>query len=391
MRVMRVRAAKSAETIWTRPFIQVMLVATLAGSAITLQMGTLPMYVKHLGGSDAMSGLVVGVLGVAALMFRLPVGWLLDRYGRKGLLLLGLVILGLDFGTLSFAATVGVLLVLRFVQGVGNCAQATADAAMAADFIPKAKLASGLGYFSLAQSLPQALGPMMGLFIIQQFGYRYLFLVGLGFVTLAFIASLGLPERYRPSAKHKPVPAGVLLKNLSVVIPSVIVAMVGLANSAVISFIAPYAAARHISGAGYYFLIVSLATVCVRLFGNRLLTASKRPVLIGSCLSIIVAFSLLAEATSFAALALAALLYGLGFGCLLPRMNAVVLQHVSAQARGSATAIFSGALDAAYGGGVMIFGVIATAWGYHVMFLAIAATASMALWLLLIFHRRLLE
>lgn len=92
MRVMRVRAAKSAETIWTRPFIQVMLVATLAGSAITLQMGTLPMYVKHLGGSDAMSGLVVGVLGVAALMFRLPVGWLLDRYGRKGLLLLGLVI-----------------------------------------------------------------------------------------------------------------------------------------------------------------------------------------------------------------------------------------------------------------------------------------------------------
>ena len=68
--------------LWTKDFLLVNSITFLAMTAITTQMGTLPLYVTALGGSKAVAGSIVGILGIAALFFRLPIGILLDRYGR---------------------------------------------------------------------------------------------------------------------------------------------------------------------------------------------------------------------------------------------------------------------------------------------------------------------
>ncbi len=383
----------SPARIWTRPFVGLMLVTTLAGTAITTQMGTLALYVKSQGGSDAMSGLIVGVLGVAALALRLPVGMLLDRYGRKGILMLGLAVLVVDFGLLSVWSTLVVLLALRVVQGVGNCCQSTADAAMAADLIPPGRLEQGLGYFGLAQALPQAIGPLIGLALVAHCGYPALFVAGFGLVAAALVVSLWLPEGYRGRPRHRQVdqkPARVRLATATVVVPSLIVSAVGLANSGVISFVAVYAQERHVAGAGYYFLIVALSTIGVRLgFGRLLAVVPRRVVLLASTLMVAGAYGLLTVVTATWQLWLAAGLYGIGFGCLLPMMNAVVLAHVPVNQRGQVTAIFSGALDASYGGGVMIFGLIATLSNHMVMFGAITACSLIATVLAIEFRTRL--
>ncbi|HRL00721.1 MAG TPA: MFS transporter, partial [Trichococcus flocculiformis] len=81
------------------------------------------------------------------------------------------------------------------------------------------------------------------------------------------------------------------------------------------------------------------------------------------------AFGILAYADDLVHLLLAATLYGIGFASLLPVMNTIVLQSISDQERGRAIAIFSAALDVAYGGGAMLWGIIASVFGFQVMYL----------------------
>lgn len=71
------------QRLFTKDFIILMMINFLVMTAVTTQMGTLPLYVTHLGGNSIMSGLVVGIWGLAALCARIPVGKLLDTYGRK--------------------------------------------------------------------------------------------------------------------------------------------------------------------------------------------------------------------------------------------------------------------------------------------------------------------
>ena len=64
----------SSSRLWSKDFYLVMVVTVLAMTAITTQMGTMPLYVASLGGSKAVSGAIVGVLGLSALFCRLPIG-----------------------------------------------------------------------------------------------------------------------------------------------------------------------------------------------------------------------------------------------------------------------------------------------------------------------------
>jgi MFS family permease len=71
------------EKILSKDLLLVMVISFLASTAITTQMGTLPLYVAHLGGTKGDAGTVVGILGISALCLRLPIGGLLDKFGRE--------------------------------------------------------------------------------------------------------------------------------------------------------------------------------------------------------------------------------------------------------------------------------------------------------------------
>jgi MFS family permease len=69
-------------------------------------------------------------------------------------------------------------------------------------------------------------------------------------------------------------------------------------------------------------------------------------------------------------------------------MNTIVLQSISDQERGRAIAIFSAALDVAYGGGAMLWGIIASVFGFQVMYLFCGGFGLAALFVYLFFDGR---
>ena len=101
----KISAESHEKQLFSKDMVLLMVINFLVMTAVTTQMGTLPLYVTRLGGNAVMSGLVVGIWGLAALAARIPVGKLIDSYGRKQLVLIGLGILVIDFSFLTIAST----------------------------------------------------------------------------------------------------------------------------------------------------------------------------------------------------------------------------------------------------------------------------------------------
>ncbi len=130
-----------------------------------------------------------------------------DRYGRRPVVLIGLLIFGLSSMGCAFAQSYETFFLWRALQG----AVATAGVlsrAIVVDIFPPQSSASVLGYISVGMSVAPILGPMMGGIMGETLGWRASFYVyticALGLVLQVFFR---LPET--ASGRQKPMNAFV--------------------------------------------------------------------------------------------------------------------------------------------------------------------------------------
>ncbi len=389
---------RQATRLFSKDMMLLMVINFLVMTAVTTQMGTLPLYVTRLGGNAVMSGLVVGIWGLAALAARIPVGKLIDSYGRKQLVLIGIGILAIDFSMLIFVSTIVSLIILRAVQGIGNGTQSTAVATLVADKIPKEKLSIGLGYFSISQTLPAAIGPAIGLMIVENLGFQSLFYFSLLLVSLAFLLTLFIKDSYDIDTqvqKTKQVKTGfkALIRLQSIWVPSLLIFVVSFANAAVAAFLIQFGEQKNLSPAvvGLSFTAQAVIGALARIWFGRMYLYFKSFVLIlAGIVMIAAAYIYIAFGDTIELLLLAGALDGLGFALLMPLMNAVVLRDVTSEQRGRATAIFSSGTDVAYGLGALVWGIVVSLIGFQGMYLCTTLVVLATLGLVLT-HRQLLS
>jgi DHA1 family tetracycline resistance protein-like MFS transporter len=124
-----------------------------------------------------------GVFGtVFALMqfFFLPVlGVLSDRFGRRSVILLSNLGLGLDYVVMALAPTLSWLFLGRVIAGITSSSIPTSMAYIA-DVTPKEKRAGAFGYIGVAFGIGFVLGPMVG-GLLGEIGTRLPFWVAAGF------------------------------------------------------------------------------------------------------------------------------------------------------------------------------------------------------------------
>ena len=75
--------------------------------------------------------------------------------------------------TLSYfgAASMGLLLLVRFLHGAAFGATHVATGTVVAGVVPRERYGEGIGYFTLSQILATAIGPFIGLRLIQRGGF----------------------------------------------------------------------------------------------------------------------------------------------------------------------------------------------------------------------------
>ncbi len=131
--------------------------------------------------------LSVSLYLAATAVLQLIIGPLSDRYGRRPVVLVCLVIFILATLGCLFATTIEVFLAFRMLQGA-VAVGLVLSRAIVRDMVPQSEAASMIGYVTMGMALVPMVGPMIGGALDQVFGWQSTFI----FLTLCGIGVLAL-------------------------------------------------------------------------------------------------------------------------------------------------------------------------------------------------------
>ena len=157
---------KELPRIWTKDFVIIIIANFFIFTSFQMTLPTLPLYVQEITASDTWVGLIVGIFTFSALLIRPFGGHILDKSGRAPVFLTGLLILVVSLYSLAASTTILILVIVRVVQGLGWGLSNTASGTIASDLVPRERRGEGLGYFGLSGNLALAVGPALGLFLV---------------------------------------------------------------------------------------------------------------------------------------------------------------------------------------------------------------------------------
>src|SRR5699024_3856058 len=105
--------------IWTRDFVLVCLGNCFIFVGLQMTLPTRPLFVKELGGGDQLIGIIIGVFPSSRVVVRTYAGKALEAKGRQLVYMVGLVIFVISVGSYAFIISIGLLVIMRIVQGIG--------------------------------------------------------------------------------------------------------------------------------------------------------------------------------------------------------------------------------------------------------------------------------
>jgi DHA1 family tetracycline resistance protein-like MFS transporter len=157
---------------------------------------------KGLSEAAAYSGWLNLTYGLMQFLCSPILGGLSDRFGRRPVLLISLLGLGLDYIFLAFSPTILWLFVGRIIAGISGASFTTATAYIA-DISPPEKRSQNFGLVGAAFGLGFIIGPAIGGFC-GEFGIRVPFIVAATFSLLNFIYGyFVLPESLPLTSRRK--------------------------------------------------------------------------------------------------------------------------------------------------------------------------------------------
>ncbi|MEH6949526.1 MFS transporter, partial [Bacillus sp. JJ634] len=263
---------KTKEKLWTKEFITLSLINFLATIVFFLLMVTIAKYaVSEFDVSTSTAGLASSIFIIGSLFGRLGGGQFISKLGSKKTLFYGLI--GFVITTLLYFAAfnVGLLLVYRLLQGVAVGLVGTATGTIIAQILPANRRGEGIGYFSLSAILATAVGPYIGIFLLQNFdGFNTIFIFNAILAVIVFVMFFMVKF---PESLMKPLKAtgkttvektgGVFSKLIEKrAVPISLVALfVGLAYSGVLSFMTFYTTEINLEKVGGNFFLIYAAVV----------------------------------------------------------------------------------------------------------------------------------
>ncbi len=159
----------------------------------------LPFWAEHLGAGPVGVTMILTAYALAQFLFTPLLGSLSDRYGRRPVILLSLLIEALAFAWTALAGSLPLLLAARFIGGLGASNMGSAQAVVA-DVTPPEGRARGMGLIGASIGLGFVVGPALG-GLLAPLGATLPFWVAMGVALAnALLVLAFLPETHqRPS------------------------------------------------------------------------------------------------------------------------------------------------------------------------------------------------
>jgi MFS family permease len=379
------------EKIFTRNFCVAFLALFSLGMVMYMLMSTLTEYATAFGATVFLAGMVSGMYAVGGIFSRLWSSGALARFGWKKVALCTAALHLIACCCYFFVDNITLLIVLRFIHGLGFGATNNVMFTVSTSTYPKTRYAEATGYFTLSSILPVALGPFLGGRVLHLFGQTGCFAAAsvLSLFVVLFICLVDVPDsdlNRAHSGNAAPLPAKGLNRVLDVKSLPVAscVGLMTIGYVAVMSFSSEYAKTVNLETSfSYFYLIYAAVVLIVRPFAGRLQDRQgDNIVCYPGIFTQAIGLALVAWRPCVLTVVLCAIGCALGYGTLNSCFNAIICSHVDPRRRSYAVASFFLFCDIGLGFGPMILGSVASLCGenYRVIYYA-GAVLSLATFL----------
>ncbi len=389
------------ERIWTKDFIFVCLSNFFVALNFYILATAFPLYVKDiLNGNTQQMGLAITIYSIGIVLIRPFSGQWVDRFGKKKMAVVGLVIFLI--ASFSYFGAMGIILflVIRFLHGMSYAVASTATNTIASSLIPISRQGEGVGYFSMFTSLAMVIGPACGLFLWKDKNITVLLLAGgiISALSLLFAIAMRVTQQKQNSTelvqnteptKKKRIHWSdfIELKALPI---SLLAFLLAFSYSSLSGFLASFTAEiNQTQVASLFFVVFAMMIVLFRPIVGKIFDKYKEHYLYyPAILMFAVGLLMLSQAHSGKMVLFSGLIMGIGYGALFSCFQALTVKLSPIHRRGIATATFLLFFDSGYGLGSYFMGLIASFVNYSMMYAVAGIITLLSVILYYLFHHR---
>ncbi|MBP5876855.1 MFS transporter [Streptomyces sp. LBUM 1477] len=158
-----------------------------------------PSLTEELGAATSDIQWMINAYSLVQSGLLLTAGSMADRYGRKKMLVTGLVLFGIGSLVAGLAQSAGQLIAARAGMGVGGALLLTTTLAVAMQIFAPEERPRAIGVWAAVNALGFAAGPLLGGFVLAHFWWGAIFLINLPVAALGVVAVIALvPESKNP-------------------------------------------------------------------------------------------------------------------------------------------------------------------------------------------------
>ena len=352
--------------IFTKSFFLVFGALLFTALVMYVLMSTVTEYATAIGSSAMIAGLVSGIYIFGGLCSRIYSGNALERIGWKKTALIFMSIHFLSCLLYFLVSDVTLLIIVRFIHGIGFGASANAIVTIASDVLPKKRFGEAFGYFMLGTTLAVGLGPFIGGISYDLTGSYGCFVLASIFSALALIfinfvdVSANDPGN-KPKANDSSFGIDKIFE-VSAIPVSFFTALTSLGYISILSFNRLYAAEINLTTAfSWFFIIYCIVLIVSRPIAGKIQDrGGDMIVCVTGIIAQAIGLFLIAVYPSTVTVIICAICAALGFGTLNSACTTIVTRNVSENRRSYAVSTFFIFCDATMGFGPALLGIFAT-------------------------------
>lgn len=371
------------EKLFNRNFIIMSVASLFMFISFYMLMPIIAMYVVDNFKADAsIAGIVAASYIITALLARPFSGYLVDRFDRRKFYLLVFTLYAIFFTGYIISGSVIELIITRILLGATFAMITTASNTLAIDVIPSSRRAEGIGYYGAIIVLAMAVGPMIGLYMIKFFSYRELFIFASIFAWSGVIIATLVRTKPREVRVKEPLSLDRFFLREGISIATVI-ALLYFFYGTLMVYVSLYVRSCGIkTSPANFFLFFALGIIMARVMAAKYLRKGlHNEILQVGTITIISAGILFVSYLTDWTFPIAAISLGIGFGLVAPSIQAMIINLVPANRRGTANSTYFIALDLGSGLGMLLGGTIAHIWDYQAIYIIAISMSVVALML----------
>ena len=261
---------ENKERIFTLPFLMVLLMSVISGSASYMVNPILPAFLVSRGAPMEITGVISSLMSLVALFGRPFSGAASDRFNKKKLMVISYVLSILCLFLYSKADTVPMIIFVRILNGIAFSLSGTASMAFGADFLPLSRLGEGLSYIGIGTVVSTMIGPQLGEFVEARFGMEMIFIWASVLNLICAIGTWLIP--YHPIVSERKEKFVFKAENFFAPELLMYVFLMGIlciGNGILLYYLKDYGNSRNIANISLYYTVGSITTVLTKPFTGK--------------------------------------------------------------------------------------------------------------------------